>query len=404
MKLETTQWSRRAYVSLIILLTSCATPSLPLSPLTIGTTRLLEKAANPLDVLSDTGNFPYETLEATHDSIFLTSLRWITQRMLNQAGTKYISTDTPWPTPNINTRYVGFPQPLANVNGRDAEILPSQAVSTPSKPLEPASYAWLVSTGEPNEIYVTSYRSSIEFKANIYRLFQTNSSKRDTKYDPDDKYFPYVEENSSPVPSLYPKAFTFEQNDFPYQPQGLTYLPGQGWYMTSMLDHRIFRSQGSQFSAWVGNKESGYIDGTANQARFEYPRALDVDRKGNAYVIEADRHRIRKITPDGTVSTLAGSTEAGFKDGKGSEARFNKPFDLAVNAKGEVFISDTGNHRIRKITPDGTVSTVIGTGEPGVSEGELSQAKTGSPMGIDFGPDGTFYYIAEGSVFTARLD
>jgi serine/threonine-protein kinase len=125
-------------------------------------------------------------------------------------------------------------------------------------------------------------------------------------------------------------------------------------------------------SGKTGPLGGGYADGPANQAQFHDPIGITIDQYGNLYVSDWVNHRIRKITPQGEVSTLAGGGEAGPKgdlaDGPGSAARFWGPEGIAVDSQGNVFVADTLNNRIRRISPDGVVSTVAGSG-PGTRFG-----------------------------------
>jgi sugar lactone lactonase YvrE len=110
---------------------------------------------------------------------------------------------------------------------------------------------------------------------------------------------------------------------------------------------------------------AGFADGPGSSARFNFPRGVAFDAAWNLYVADRHNHVIRKITPDGTVTTLAGMPGTpGFADGNGSAARFNEPIAVAADAAGNVFVSDDRNRTIRRITPDGVVRTVAGT--PGV--------------------------------------
>ncbi len=104
----------------------------------------------------------------------------------------------------------------------------------------------------------------------------------------------------------------------------------------------------------------GYTDGTGTSAKFAYPFGVAVDGAGNVYVADYNNHRIRKITASGVVSTLAGSTY-GYTDGTGTSAKFAYPFGVAVDGAGNVYVADESNHRIRKITASGVVSTLAGS-------------------------------------------
>ncbi|MFA5057182.1 MAG: SMP-30/gluconolactonase/LRE family protein, partial [Opitutaceae bacterium] len=105
----------------------------------------------------------------------------------------------------------------------------------------------------------------------------------------------------------------------------------------------------------------GSADGAGQTARFFYPAGVAVDEAGNVYVADTANHTIRKITPGGVVTTLAGlAGTAGAADGMRGDARFNAPGAVAVDAAGNVYVADTGNMTVRKITPDGMVSTLAG--------------------------------------------
>jgi len=114
-----------------------------------------------------------------------------------------------------------------------------------------------------------------------------------------------------------------------------------------------------------GAGQTGSNDGTGTAAHFASPRGLAADAAGNVYVADTDNHTIRKITPAGVVTTLAGKPgDAGSANGKGAAARFSEPRSAAVDADGNVFVADTGNSTIRMITPDGVVTTVAGATKP----------------------------------------
>ena len=98
-------------------------------------------------------------------------------------------------------------------------------------------------------------------------------------------------------------------------------------------------------------------------------------------------HRIRRISADGGVSTVAGGAR-GFTDGAGAGAAFSTPSGLALGADGTLYLADTGNHAIRRITPSGQVSTLAGDGIPGYTDGPAHQARFNGPIGIAVAPDG----------------
>ena len=109
----------------------------------------------------------------------------------------------------------------------------------------------------------------------------------------------------------------------------------------------------------AGNPTQGSVDGQGTSAKFMNPYGITLDANGNIYVADAGDHKIRKITPDGVVTTVAGSTE-GYNDGVGTAAKFDVPIDIVMDSKGNLFVADKLNYCIRKITPNGTVSRFAG--------------------------------------------
>ncbi|MDR1849550.1 MAG: hypothetical protein LBQ75_05880 [Zoogloeaceae bacterium] len=142
----------------------------------------------------------------------------------------------------------------------------------------------------------------------------------------------------------------------------------------------------------------GFVDGQGSAAKFDQPRGLVFDRAGNLYVADTHNHRIRKITPGGNVTTLAGSGPTGkkgdFADGPGNTARFHWPFDIAIDAAGNLYVADAHNHRIRKVTPTGYVTTVAGS-QKGFADGNGRVARFTYPNGLAFDRTGNLY-VAEG--------
>jgi sugar lactone lactonase YvrE len=179
-----------------------------------------------------------------------------------------------------------------------------------------------------------------------------------------------------------------------WSPTGLA-LGAEGTLYVSDIYTRSVRkvTPGGEVSTLAGGGAGLETDGQGTSATFALPYGIAVDVTGTLYVADTWAHTIRKITPDGTVSTFAGlRNTAGAKDGTGAEARFNNPMDVAVDASGNVFVADEFNHAIRKITPSGVVTTVAGTlGTAGWKDGVGAEAGLYRPIGITVASDGSMY-------------
>jgi len=153
-------------------------------------------------------------------------------------------------------------------------------------------------------------------------------------------------------------------------------------------------------TTFAGTANSAKIttDGTGTAASFGGPAGLAIDSSGNLYVCEYDDCTIRKITPTGVVTTLAGPSGAlnlanyNSIDGTGSAARFNQPTALALDASNNLYVADNGNHTIRKVTPAGVVTTFVGAaGAIGTADGTGSAARFNEPTGIAFDSAGNLF-------------
>jgi serine/threonine-protein kinase len=161
-------------------------------------------------------------------------------------------------------------------------------------------------------------------------------------------------------------------------------------------------------STLAGTGEPGYRDGPADQAQFDNPTSVAMDTGGNVYVADAGNHRIRLITPQGQVRTLAGSGEPGYKDGPATEAQFDNPSSLTVDSSGNIVVDEgfpwlfRGTRRLRLITPAGVVTTLAGSGEPGHKDGPAAEARFVFPANATFDAGGNLV-VADGGEARLRL-
>ncbi|MEW6561064.1 MAG: hypothetical protein AB1412_12830 [Pseudomonadota bacterium] len=159
-------------------------------------------------------------------------------------------------------------------------------------------------------------------------------------------------------------------------------------------------------STWAGKLEvEGFADGKGGAARFNHPVGLGVNAQGVVYVADAYNSTVRRISASGVVSTLAGSPgSTGWRDGQGAQARFNTPVGLTLDAHGNVFVSEYFNNVIRRITPDGKVSTFAGTpGKGGFADGPARQALFLHPQTLSFAPDGSLIVADTGNNRVRRI-
>ena len=164
-------------------------------------------------------------------------------------------------------------------------------------------------------------------------------------------------------------------------------------------------------SGTVNNISDYYINGPGLQAKFWMISDLTVGPDGNIYVADYGNNAIRKITPAGVVSTFAGAPppplpyamgDSGHVDATGTNARFNGPKDVAFDKAGNLYVAEWGGNFIRKITPGGVVTTFAGTGVAGTTDGPINSAKFWGAYGVVFDSAGNLYVIEYGNVSTIR--
>jgi sugar lactone lactonase YvrE len=154
-------------------------------------------------------------------------------------------------------------------------------------------------------------------------------------------------------------------------PTGIAIDASGNLYVANALKNNILKiNLAGAISTLAGTGAIGFQDGPGTTATFYFPNSVVVDAMNNIYVSDGVNNLVRKITPDGTVSTLAGSGKAGADDGTGATAAFNGPAGLAVDVAGNIYVADSNNNLIRKITQGGVVTTVAGSGRSGSRNGQ----------------------------------
>lgn len=205
--------------------------------------------------------------------------------------------------------------------------------------------------------------------------------------------------NISPVISYPPEArfTTSSPTDIVIDSAGNLYL---GMYTA------IFQlSSSGSLAVWAGStQENGSDDGSRLNARFLSISNLTIDSVGNIYVSDSAAHTIRKISPNGIVSTVAGkSGQIGSADGQGSVARFNAPKGMGVDNAGNLYVADSNNKTVRKISPSGAVSTLAGVaGAVGLTDGTGADARFFDPTQVAVDSANNVYLLDGKSPFPLR--
>src|ERR1035437_5622205 len=181
-------------------------------------------------------------------------------------------------------------------------------------------------------------------------------------------------------------------------------------YIVDTSNHRVLRlAPGGTLQTAAGNGSRGSAgdDGAARFAQLDTPSACATDSAGNLFIADTANHAIRKVNPAGMISTVAGTGVAGtsWEEAVATEASLYAPRGVVVDDMGDIFIADTGNHRIRQVTPDGRIHTIAGGGAAGFSgdDGAAAGALLNGPQGLFLGGAGDLYFADTGNNRIRRL-
>jgi sugar lactone lactonase YvrE len=186
-------------------------------------------------------------------------------------------------------------------------------------------------------------------------------------------------------------------------PSGIAIDKGGNLVIADTSNNRIRRlsADGSKVSTVAGSGVAGFKDGPENEAQFDGPIGIAVDKQGNILVADAYNDCIRQVAADGRVTTIAGTGLPGYSDGQAASASFDTPVGVAVDRQGNIFVADAGNHAVRKITAQGEVTTIAG----GMSDGgQGSDVRLSRPVGIVVTHDGFLFISDEGTSRVIRID
>jgi len=197
----------------------------------------------------------------------------------------------------------------------------------------------------------------------------------------------------------------FRTNALFSDPAGIAVGPDGSIYIADSQNHAIRKIDANGIASTLAGQLGvrGFQNGTGTQAQFDTPCGIARDRDGNLFVSDTGNHTIRKIAPDGAVTTVAGIPgDSGFANGSASTALFSSPLGIKVTTNGTAFVCDCGNHLVRAISPNGLVSTLAG--DPGVwgsDDGAGASAHFNGPIGVVLDNEGNLF-VSDSNNHTIR--
>jgi sugar lactone lactonase YvrE len=177
-----------------------------------------------------------------------------------------------------------------------------------------------------------------------------------------------------------------------YLPQGVAVDSSGSVYVAEWGGNKIRKvTAAGVVTTLAGSGQGGSTDATGTNASFSSPSGVAVDSGGNVYVADSGNNKIRKVTSTGVVTTLAGSGQGGSTDATGTNASLGQPQDVAVDSSGNVYVADTANNKIRKVTAAGVVTTLAGSGQVGSTDATGTNASFSQPHGVAVDSNGNVY-------------
>ena len=194
-----------------------------------------------------------------------------------------------------------------------------------------------------------------------------------------------------------------------WQPRDVAVDAQNNLYITDIYGHRVLKVRGGVVTVIAGTGTAGYggDGGPGTSAQLNVPTGIAVDSAGNVYVADQNNHRIRRVSAAGTISTYAGTGTAGFSGdgGAATSAQLGAPRGVAVDGSGNVYIADYNNHRVRRVSATGTISTFAGTGTPGrnIDTGTSTLVQLHDPTDVAVDRDGNVYIMDQNNNRVRRV-